>query len=141
MKINVLVVDDREEMREFVSWLLVLEQAEVVAAGDGLEAIERLCGETEHPFDLIISDVEMPRMDGWELLAWVHEWRAELPVVLMSGVNNTRVFVRAARIGGARGALPKPLLSAGLHELLEALFDAAGRPRPSGFYCPLQPAA
>lgn len=139
MKINVLVVENREEMREFVAWLLVLEQAEVVAVGDGVEALVQLCCRAT-PFELVISDTELPHVNGWELLAWVHEWHAELPAARRS-VPPPRIFVRTAREDGEPGALPKPFHPARLHEMLGALFDAAGRPYPDQLCNPLTRAA
>ena len=130
--VKILLVDDSEQTRECLGHFLMMEQWEVVPVADGLEAIERLRQEGPS-FALVISDVEMPRLDGWGLLAWVREHDAALPVVLMSGGVPER-FVRTARRLGARGALPKPFEFKKLGALLESMFDLAGQPR-SGFYC------
>lgn len=132
---KVLLADDSEITRECLGHFLATEHMEVVMVRDGLEAIEQI-GQHVHTFDLVISDVEMPRLDGWKLLAWVQEHEAALPVVLMSGmVRGT--FLHLARERGARGALPKPFDVRRLRELIEAMFDLAGRPCPTEFYCAL----
>ena len=66
--LNVLLVDDNEQMRELLTLLLSRECAHVTAVSDGQQAIERL-SRTPYPFDLVISDVEMPHSTGWDLLA------------------------------------------------------------------------
>ena len=131
---KVLLVDDCETTRECLSHFLAMEHLEVVVVRDGLEAIEQI-GQHLQTFDLVISDVEMPRLDGWKLLAWVQEHEAALPVVLMSGMSPA-IFLRLARERGARGALTKPFDLRKLRQLFETLFDFAGRPGSTEFYCP-----
>ena len=75
----------------------------------------------------MISDVEMPRLDGWKLLDWVQEHEAALPVVLMSGMA-PGALLRLAHDHGARGVLPKPFDLRKLRELLESMFNFAGKP-------------
>ncbi len=130
---KVLLADDSEITRDCLGHFLATEHLEVVVVRDGLEAIEQI-GQHVHTFDLIISDVEMPRLDGWTLLAWVQEHEASLPVVLMSGMV-PGTFLRLARERGARGALPKPFDLRRLRELIEAMFDFGGRPCLTEFYC------
>lgn len=83
---NVLVVDDDEDLRELVCASLEAEGYIVDAADDGRAALDRLNG-AELP-DLVLIDLEMPGMNGWELL---RRMRASgrcfaLPVLVMSGV-------------------------------------------------------
>ena len=70
MDLKVLLVDDDEQMRELLTILLCREHAHVTAVSDGQQAIERL-SHARYPFDLVLSDVKMPKIDGWGLLAWV----------------------------------------------------------------------
>jgi CheY-like chemotaxis protein len=67
---TVLVVDDREANREFLATLLGYVGHRVLQASDGLEALQIAQG--QHP-DLIITDVQMPRMGGIELADRVHD--------------------------------------------------------------------
>jgi len=62
---KILVVDDQEMMRDSLAANLASEGHDVVAAGDGAAALQRLTGTK---FDLLISDLKMPKMTGIELL-------------------------------------------------------------------------
>jgi PAS domain S-box-containing protein len=81
-KARVLVVDDNRDMREYVSRLLA-SRFEVISAVNGREALQM--AQTQ-PFDLVLSDVMMPEMDGFQLLAGLRENPSTslLPVVLLS---------------------------------------------------------
>jgi signal transduction histidine kinase len=81
-KARVLVVDDNRDMREYVSRLLS-SRFEVINAVNGRDALEIV---QKRPFDLVLSDVMMPEMDGFQLLAALRENHAtsSVPVVLLS---------------------------------------------------------
>ena len=73
-KIKILVVDDESRMRKLVRDFLEREGFEVLEAGDGMEAMEIFYEEKE--IALIILDVMMPKMDGWQVCREVrHEFR------------------------------------------------------------------
>ncbi|HWB73601.1 MAG TPA: response regulator [Nannocystaceae bacterium] len=83
---KVLVVDDDEDLRELVCASLEAEGYVVHAAGDGHAALDRLRG-SELP-DLVLLDLEMPVMSGWEVVRYmqsVHRYDG-VPVIVMSGV-------------------------------------------------------
>ena len=83
---KVLVVDDDEDLRDLVCASLEAEGYVVNAAGDGHAALDRLRG-SELP-DLVLLDLEMPVMNGWEVVRWmrsVHRYDG-VPVLVMSGV-------------------------------------------------------
>ncbi|MFT5617729.1 MAG: signal transduction histidine kinase/DNA-binding response OmpR family regulator [Arenicella sp.] len=84
-KDNVLIVEDNSEMQDFISSLLQ-EKYNLLLANNGLEAIEILNGSSSPTPQLILSDVMMPEMDGFELLDWVksdQKWRAT-PIVMLT---------------------------------------------------------
>jgi chemotaxis protein histidine kinase CheA/ActR/RegA family two-component response regulator len=115
---RVLVVDDSRSIREAAS--LILAQggfaADVVA--DGWDAWELL---QDRPFDALVTDLEMPRLDGWELIARVRRSAelARLPIVVVSSrAEQTRLRVLAA---GADAVVEKPLRR---KPLLEAIDQA-----------------
>ena len=64
-KIKILVVDDESRMRKLVKDFLEREGYQVIEAGDGMEAMEQFYNEKD--IALIILDVMMPRMDGWQV--------------------------------------------------------------------------
>jgi CheY-like chemotaxis protein len=95
LKRTILVVDDDVDLRMMV--VLVLETAgyAVVAASDGLEALDRLRARLP---DLMLLDMRMPRMDGWELGKRVRStYGHKIPVVVMTAAE--RAEKRAMEIG------------------------------------------
>ncbi len=135
MTLNVLLVDDNASLRDCLDLWLTQEEAHVTAVKDGQEAIELLC-EASAAFDVVISDVDMPRVNGWSLLAWVQQHDTRLPVVLMSGGQPSQ-FINTAKASGACGALPKPFEMGWLRALLIGLSVRSSQPRRENFYCPV----
>jgi CheY-like chemotaxis protein len=105
---TVLLVDDDREMllalREGFS--RYAESMRVLLAGDGLEALEVLKRE---PVSLVVTDLKMPRMDGFELLAAIMGGYPDIPVIIITGFS-TPDMERLARRGGAVGFIAKPFL-------------------------------
>jgi excisionase family DNA binding protein len=102
----VLIVDDDPGLRGFVRASLELEGytvKEAASADEGLAALE------EEPPDLILLDVMMPQVDGWEMLRRVQERHGvdTIPVLMFSGKVDEREAERAAS-RGARGFIGKP---------------------------------
>jgi DNA-binding NtrC family response regulator len=102
--IRVLVVDDEEDMRDLVQSFLSAEGYAVDVAEDGGQALALM---ERTPFDVVLSDVRMPRMGGLELLASVRSRHPETEVVLITGYANTDTAAEAVRLG-AFGCLMKP---------------------------------
>jgi excisionase family DNA binding protein len=102
----VLIVDDDERLREFVRVNLELEGYTVHEAGSADEGMRVL--EEMQP-DLVLLDVMMPRVDGWEMLQRVHERHGagSIPVVMFSGKVDDRAADEAAE-RGAQGFIGKP---------------------------------
>jgi two-component system cell cycle sensor histidine kinase/response regulator CckA len=80
---RVLVVEDEESVRHFTSRLLTAEGYRVTEASDGVEALQRW--ESEPAFDVVVTDVVMPRIGGRVLVDRLRQRKPELPVVFMSG--------------------------------------------------------
>ena len=105
---KVLIVDDDQEM------LLSLKEGlekynetfSVLMAGDGLIAMEKL---KEFPISLVVTDLKMPRMDGFTLLARIMERYPDIPVIIMTGYS-TPEMQKLARKGGAVGYIEKPFM-------------------------------
>ncbi len=101
---EVLVVDDYEENREVLARLLQRRGYTVTSASTGEEALallrERL---DDRPFELLLLDIVMPDMDGWEVLqrAKADERLAELPVIMISGLDEVDAVVRCLELGAA----------------------------------------
>jgi CheY-like chemotaxis protein len=105
---NVLLVDDDRAM------LLALQEGfarygdsfSVLLAGDGIEALEYL---KRQPVSLVVTDLKMPRVDGFELLAMIMANFPDIPVIIITGYS-TPEMERLARKGGAAAFVAKPFL-------------------------------
>jgi CheY-like chemotaxis protein/two-component sensor histidine kinase len=121
---GVLVVDDSPTIRRLTSRMLANSGFTVATAEDGVDALDRLNAHKQLP-DLIISDVEMPRMNGFELLAAVrHDERfCRIPVVIITSLSDA-TYRRKAAERGARAFLRKPINEP---ELLRVINECMGR--------------
>ncbi|MGK2907526.1 MAG: response regulator, partial [Desulfuromonadales bacterium] len=85
-KHRILVVDDEESMREFLSIMLHREGYLVDTAMNGAQAVIHLRG---HSYDLVISDIKMPHMTGLELLTHIKERTPETVVLMVTAFSST----------------------------------------------------
>src|ERR1700683_2319330 len=93
---RLLIVDDQDMMRDSLAATLAREGYEVFAAVDGPAAVARLGAAR---FDLLITDLRMPKMTGLELLAEAKRLRPEMPVVLMTAFASVANAVEAMKLG------------------------------------------
>lgn len=103
---RVLVVDDDAAMRRLCSRILVHEGWHVATVDNGREAVAYLAAEGEQ-LDCVLSDIQMPELDGFALAAAVHEDDADLPVLLMTGDPSLDGAVKAMD-SGAVSYIAKP---------------------------------
>jgi DNA-binding response OmpR family regulator len=87
MKNRILVVDDESRMRKLVKDFLVRREFEVLEAGDGEEAVDRFFQEKE--IALIILDVMMPKMDGWEVCRTIRK-HSQVPIIMLTAKSEER---------------------------------------------------
>jgi len=123
---TVLVVDDSLSARRFLSRLVTDLGMEAVAASDGLDALEKI--EQQRP-DLLLLDLEMPRMNGLELTAQLRRESAtvDLPVIMITSRSTVKHREEAERVG-VDHYLTKPYQEEQLEALiLESLHATAGR--------------
>ncbi len=105
--LRILVVDDDPILREFALVHLATDTAEVKATADGDEALALL---KHWPADIVLLDLEMPRMDGFEVLKRLGESDAlrDLPVIVITGREDIGAIDRAFA-AGATSFVAKPL--------------------------------
>ena len=84
---RVLVVEDEEAVRDYVCRVLSMHGHSILTANDGAEAVEQM---NAHHFDLLVSDIAMPVMDGISLALKVRASRPHVPIILMTGYANER---------------------------------------------------
>jgi two-component system response regulator AtoC len=119
---KVLVVDDEESVRSMISVLLQKEGYQVSSAQDGQDAIDLL---GEQSFDLVLSDIRMPRMDGLGLLDRIQALYPDITVIMMSAFGTVDLAVEAMK-RGAYDYISKPFKP---DEILLALRKAQERER------------
>lgn len=117
---SILVVDDDTDVRELVCWMLKEDGYDAIPAGGGREALERLA---LHPPDLVITDVVMPDVDGFEVLLKLRLLAPGTGVLVMSGGGRIApdLYLETARRMGAKAVLSKPFTRA---EMLDAVHQA-----------------
>ncbi len=123
MPLDVLIVDDSAAIRKILQ--RVLRQAEVdvgeiYEAGDGLEALETL---KKHKVHLVLADVNMPNMNGMQLLAHLKstaEWQ-QLPVIMVTTEGSQSKVMEAVQLGAA-GYIRKPFSAEQIKDKLAGLF-------------------
>ena len=82
-----LIADDSSTIRKFVAFALKSMGIEVVMASDGMEALEKL---TTEKFDLVITDLNMPHLDGYELISSIREINQykDTPIIILSSESD-----------------------------------------------------
>lgn len=110
---TILIVDDESEICETLSALLSWRGYEIHSVPNGLRALESI---RNTKFDLVMSDINMPKMNGVELLKTLTRERPELPVILMTGFMDYKIPELLAL--GAKAVLSKPFNS---EELVKAV--------------------
>ena len=103
-KSKILIVDDEVSMREFLEIMLSKEGYKVSSSGSGKEALKML---NDTIYDLIVSDVQMPGMNGIELLRNVKEVCPDTTVIMITAYASTESGVEAMK-AGAYDYITKP---------------------------------
>lgn len=126
---TVLLVDDQAALRKFVSRLLSKHGYSVLEAGGGLQAL-RVCEQHDGPIHLLLSDVIMPVMGGWELAERVKLMKPDVKVLFISGYADEVIASRGEFKHGTN-FLQKPfspnVLIARVRELLDGASSAKAR--------------
>ncbi len=120
-----LIVDDFSTMRRIVRNLLKeIGYANADEAEDGVAALAKLKG---GGFDFVVSDINMPNMNGFELLGQIRADAAlkELPVLMVTAEARKEDIVAAAQ-GGANGYIVKPFTKGTLEEKVSKIVQRSG---------------
>ncbi|MFQ6097244.1 MAG: PleD family two-component system response regulator [Armatimonadota bacterium] len=123
---KILVVDDDRAIRLMARKALMDAGFDVQEAVDGQDAIERL---REEACDLLVLDVIMPRMDGWEVLRHIRsdDSTADLPVVMLTVLKEDRHIAQGWHLG-ADYYMTKPFSPADLVDVVRRLVISEGPP-------------
>ena len=93
---KILVVDDESRMRKLVRDFLVKKGMDVLEASDGVEAMDLFFEEKD--IDLIILDVMMPRMDGWQVVKEIREY-SKVPIIMLTAKGDERDELNGFSLG------------------------------------------
>ena len=86
---KILITDDEDSMRALVARAIAMDGHEIVTAADGAEALELVTNE-DGAFDLLLTDIKMPVMDGIALALAVRRDFPDIPILLMTGFADQR---------------------------------------------------
>jgi two-component system cell cycle sensor histidine kinase/response regulator CckA len=118
---SILVVEDVEAIRKMVCAILVAHGYKCVEAVDGREALQ-LVEDGGEPFELVLTDMIMPRMNGAELARNLSRIRPGIPIVYMSGYTEESVIRDVANSGAF---LAKPFTASALLETVRRSLDGS----------------
>ena len=123
---KILVIDDSETIRQQVKQALAATGYEIIEAVDGIDGLEKLRAVTD--LDIALCDVNMPRMNGLDMIAEVQRSGPKIPILMLT-TEGQPSLIRRARESGAKGWIVKPfkpeLLVAAVTKLIEAPAAAA----------------
>ena len=102
--LKILYVDDDENVRKFMARFLTALNCRVQAASSGKEAIKLI---QQQRFDLVMTDLEMPEMDGRDLAKAAKAWQPHCPVILLTGCK-AQLELKAEKLNGIDAIIQKP---------------------------------
>lgn len=127
---RILVVDDHAPTRALIRSILEAEKGETfetVEAGTGTECLKAF--DAKGPFSLVLLDVTLPDMDGYEVCKAIRRVDKRVPIVFVTAKGELRDFTQG-REAGSDSYLVKPIARASLRSMV-ALFTNVNRPEPA----------
>jgi CheY-like chemotaxis protein len=120
---HILVVDDNPSLRTALNLMLQHEGHSAVLVEDGRAGVEAIQNED---FDVLIVDIFMPEMDGFEVISLMRAHKPSLPIIAISGsATSSPDFLAMTTKLGATCRLRKPFRQADLHQALAACLPAS----------------
>ena len=117
---RILVADDNKAVRDTVSWFLKFLGYEVALAINGIEALAVFL---ESSFDLVLTDLQMPAMDGLSLAGHIKERSPSTPVILLTGSDRETVQKKVER-GPVDSVIFKPFKIEDLQETVQGALES-----------------
>jgi DNA-binding NtrC family response regulator len=119
---RILLIDDEEAIRISLATLLRAARHTVVTAKEGREGLEL---QKKDPADLVITDIVMPGMDGFEFVRRIRGNSPDMPVIAICGNPSSELYLHMAKALGADRTFTKPFAAQALLEAVErALADS-----------------
>jgi DNA-binding response OmpR family regulator len=120
---RILVVDDEASVRDMIAQSLSTRDYDVDSVEDGPTAVERLKAQN---YDLLITDLKMPGMDGLSVIRAARQQSAELPIIIITGFSTEASAIEAINLGVC-GYLTKPFR---MPRVIQIAARALGEPPP-----------
>lgn len=115
---TVLAVDDSETMRQMVKMTLQTGNYQVVLANDGEEALSKF--ENTTGFDLVVTDINMPKLDGIGLIRAIRSFNKDVPIIALTTESEETMRKRGTD-AGANGWMTKPFKPAQFMEVVKRI--------------------
>ena len=116
---RILIIEDEKSMREVLRILLEEEGYEITAASNGLEGMEYL---RDDIFDLVVTDIKMPKADGFEVLKKVKELSPSTIVIMITAFGTTESTIEAMKLG-AYDYIHKPFKIDEIRLIIQKAFE------------------
>ncbi len=131
---KILVVDDEQDVLQYLESILIQAGMEVITADNGFDALQYL---REQRIDLVLTDIAMPDMDGYELYQQIMDYDDTIPVIMMTGFgyDPNHVVVRAKK-DGLHDVVFKPFEADKLILLIKNRVSHQSGIHPSAFHSP-----
>ncbi|MCA1786789.1 MAG: response regulator, partial [Desulfobacteraceae bacterium] len=120
---NILLVDDEKPVIAIEKHLLSRLGYQVTSCTDSIEALELFAADPNR-FDMVITDIAMPKMSGDKLAGEILTIRPDIPILLCTGFSETMTDEKMAAIG-VKGLIMKPFVITDLDKKLRAIFEQA----------------
>ncbi len=121
---RILVVDDEQTVRDFLQRVLETAGYTVITASDGLEALEKM---SQFDISLVLLDIMMPGLDGFEVLDHMRQHEENIPVIMLTGIQEARTKTDSLTLG-ADDYITKPF---SVEELLARIQAKLRRTEPT----------
>ena len=121
-KLRILVVDDSKVVLRVVCQLLTKMGYETIASHDGREALKIM--EADNDIDLVMTDINMPRMDGWELALHIKTKDPSMPIIALTGEHPSNILPMM-KDSGISQALFKPFNLDHLNDAMALIFRSS----------------
>ncbi len=116
---RILLADDDKNLNRSVDILLTLDGYQTMSVYNGEEALQKLL---QQKFDLLITDLIMPKLDGIELISKIRKFNADLPIVVISGKLNEKM-IRLLKKRRIKYVIPKPINPSRFRKMIHKAFD------------------
>lgn len=128
---RILLIEDNNSFRRLVTRLLTRGGYEAVAMENGRAGLKAL--RKSGPFDLLITDIVMPEIEGIDLIGQVREHHPDIPIIAISGGgrNSPDDYLKMAQKLGANATLAKPFANSELLSLVQKMLEEITVPVPA----------